>query len=699
MNRPSRIALLSLLLAIPPLPLQAQTAPKEQALNLQGADLRAFIQDVSRATGSKFILDPRVQGNVTISSEEALTPSDLLGVLLVTLRAHGLVAIPAGNGTYRVVPDETAAQQPASAGADGGPGFATLVLPLRNVDARTAAETLKPLVGRGGVVAPTPQGNSLLIADYSDNLQRLRGLVGQIDQDRSDIRIITLRNSAARELAGVVGQLTALPGGPDGARAGNLSVIAVDSSNSLMLRGDPLAVERMAMVVADLDSRAATSGDVRVVRLQHANAEQLVPVLQQIMGQASGDTGADATAAATPGAAAAGTGAATAGARRTHIARFPGANAIVISADAETQRTLSDVIRQLDTRREQVLVEAIVVEISDGMAKNLGVQFLLAGKNGNIPFGASNFPGDGPGILSLAAAAGTNPDPEPGSPEAALRAAALQSLLGNPGGVLGFGGSSDDALFGVIINAIKSDTASNLLSTPSILTLDNEEARILVGQEVPITTGEVLGDANANPFRTTTRQDVGIQLEVKPQINSGGGITLFLRQEVSAVAGTVSARSDDLILNKREIETTVLVDDGNIVVLGGLLDQGDQQSVDKIPVLGDLPAVGGLFRNRRREANRTNLMVFIRPTIIRDAREAQNATVPRYDYMRASQEAASGGQRAALDAVVQDYLRANPPRTLPADPAATAAPSGPPAQAAPADPAAPATAPAPERQP
>ena len=660
MNRPLRVLSLSVLLSLASGVVLAQAGPKEQALNLQGADLRAFIQDVSRATGSKFILDPRVQGNVTISSEEALSPSDLLGVLLVTLRAHGLVAIPAGNGTYRVVPDETAAQQPASAGAADGLGFATMVVPLRNVDARTAAETLKPLVGRGGVVAPTPQGNSLLIADYSDNLRRLRGLVGQIDQDRSDIRIVTLRNSAAREIAAVVGQLMAVPGGAEGVRSGTLSVIPVDSSNSLMLRGDPLAVEKMALVIADLDVRAATSGDVRVVRLQHANAEQLLPVLQQIMGQPATDPGADSVPAGAAAAPASGT--APAGGRRTHIARFPGANAIVISADAETQRTLADVIRQLDTRREQVLVEAIVVEISDGTAKNLGVQFLLAGKNGNIPFAASNFPGNGPGLLSLAAAANTDPGEEPGSPAAALRQAALQSLLGTTGGLLGFGGSSGDALFGLIINAVKSDSSSNLLSTPSILTLDNEEARILVGQEVPITTGEVLGDANTNPFRTTTRQDVGIQLEVKPQINSGGGITLFLRQEVSAVAGTISARSDDLILNKREIETTVLVDDGNIVVLGGLLDQGDQMSVDKIPVLGDLPGVGGLFRNKKRNANRTNLMVFIRPTIIRDAREAQNVTAPRYDYMRSSQESANGGQRAALDAVVQDYLRANPPR-------------------------------------
>ncbi len=662
-RRTSHLALALLLAGSPAITVAQQAAPPEQGINLQGADLRAFIQDVSRATGSTFILDPRVQGTVTITSEEPLSPADLLGVLLATLRTQGLVAIPTGTGAYRVVPDDTAAQQPASAGEEGQ-AFGTTVFPLRNIDARTAAETLKPLVGRGGVVAPTPQGNSLLVADYVDNLNRLRALIGQIDQDRSDIRTITLRNSAAREIAGVISQLVATPGGGEGGRPGTLTVIPVESSNSLMLRGDPVVVQRMATLVADLDHRASTSGDVRVVRLQHADAEQLLPVLEQIIGQApTGSSAAPAAAGAAPAAAA------VTGARRATIARFQGANAIVISADAENQRMLGDVIRQLDTRREQVLVEAIVVEVSDGTAKELGVQFLLAGKNGNIPFSATNFPGSGPGLLSLAAAAGTDDDAEPGSPESLLREAAIQSLLGATGGLLGLVGSSDDALFGLIINAVKSDETSNLLSTPSILTLDNEEARILVGQEVPITTGEVLGDANSNPFRTTTRQDVGILLEVKPQINSGGGITLFLRQEVSAVAGAVSASSDDLILNKREIETTVLVDDGSIVVLGGLLDQGDRLSVDKVPVLGDLPGVGALFRNQRRGTNRTNLMVFIRPTIIRNARDAQNATGPRFDYMRASQAGAGEDQRALLDSLVRDYLRTEPPRAAP-EPAA-----------------------------
>ena len=642
-------------------PDEAETEEARQSLNLQGVDLRAFIQDVSLATGSTFILDPRVQGNVTITSQEALTPSDLLGVLLATLRAHSLVAIPSGNNTYRIVPDEGAAGMPASAGRDGV-GYATEIFSLRHVDARTAAETLKSLVGRGGVVAPMPQGNSLLVADYADNLARLRGLVARFDQDRSDIRTITLRNSSAREIATVVTQLVASPGGSEGGRSGPLSVIPVESSNAVMLRGDPAVVDRIARVVADLDERASASADVRVVRLQHADAEQMLPMLQQLVGQSSDAQGS------TPVAAAAESSAATAiPGRRANLARFPGANAIVISADAETQRMLASVISQLDTRREQVLVEAIVVEITDGTAKKLGVQFLLAGKDGNIPFAASNFPGSGAGILPLAGAV-ANRDAEDGSAGANLRDNALASLINTAGGLFGIGGSNSDQLFGAIITAVKSDNQSNLLSTPSILTLDNQEARILVGQEVPITTGEVLGDNNANPFRTTERQDVGIQLEVKPQINPGGGITLFLRQEVSAIAGVLGAGSNDLILNKREIETTVQVDDGSIVVLGGLLDQSEQLSVDKIPVLGDIPVAGGLFRSKSRQKSRTNLMVFIRPTILRTAADARNTTAPRYEYMRDRDPGVDAGERAVLDAVVQDYLRTQPPQADAVDP-------------------------------
>ncbi|WP_425493526.1 type II secretion system secretin GspD [Marilutibacter chinensis] len=658
-----------------------------QSLNVRNADIRAFIQDVARATGTTFIVDPRVQGTVNVNRSEPMSGQELLGVLLAVLRANGLVAVPAGTGAYRVVPDDTAAQQPGSAGDDAG--FATQVIPLRTVDARIAAETLKPLVGRGGVVLPMPQSNSLLVADYADNLRRIRGLIAQVDNDRATIDTVTLRNSSAQEIASTVTRL--FGGGSDGANPA-LSVLPVESSNSIVVRGDAQLIQRVVQMILELDRRAESSGDVRVVKLRHANAEQLLPVLQQLIGQAPEGAayGADAPPSAAVSTAAPTGSQVIAGVpgKRPTIVRYPGSNSLIINADPETQRTLLDVINQLDTRREQVLVEAIVVEISDEAAKELGVQFLLGGKDGNIPFLATQYPSSKTGIMPIAAGiAAGEPGDDDDDADGVLdlaRRTAVQSLLGLSGGLAGLAGSSSDAVFGMIINAVKSDTGSNLLSTPSIMTLDNEEARILVGQEVPITTGEVLGDSNSNPFRTIQRQDVGVQLEVKPQINAGGGITLFLRQEVSSIAGPVSANFNELVLNKREIETRVQVDDGAIVVLGGLLDQNDRLTVDKIPGLGDLPLVGGLFRSTARENNKRNLMVFIRPTVIRDASDAQRETAYRYGYIRERQLEAQQAedQRAALDALVQEYLRMSPPVQPPASGSAPPAPS---AQTAPVD--------------
>ncbi len=682
MNRFLLSTLLIASLALQPVaaPLAQTAQPRAAgALDMQGADIRAFIQDVARATGTTFIVDPRVQGTVNVNRSAPMSEQELLGVLLAVLRANGLVAVPAGAGAYRVVPDDTAAQQPGSAGG-GAMGFATQVIPLRTVDARIAAETLKPLVGRGGVVLPMPQSNSLLVADYADNLRRIRELVAQVDSDRATIDTVTLRNSSAQEIAATVSRLFGIGSADGGSTA--LSILPVESSNSIVVRGDAALIQRITAMILELDRRAESSGDVRVVKLRHANAEQLLPVLQQLVGQApDGATSADrpASNAVDPAGANAEVIAGTAGKRPT-IVRYPGSNSLIINADPETQRTLLDVINQLDTRREQVLVEAIVVEISDEAAKELGVQFLLAGKDGRIPFTATQYPSSSVGIMPIAAgvAAGAPGEDDDGNPLLdAARAAALNSLLGLTGGLAGIAGSSGDAVFGMIINAVKSDTGSNLLSTPSILTLDNEQARILVGQEVPITTGEVLGDSNSNPFRTIQRQDVGVQLEVKPQVNSGGGITLFLRQEVSSIAGPVSSSLNELVLNKREIETRVQVDDGAIVVLGGLLDQTDRVTVDKVPGLGDIPLIGGLFRSTARRNDQRNLMVFIRPTVIRDASDAQRATSQRYDYIRDRQLQAQDPrqQRATLDALVQDYLRASPP-VAPPMPLPAAPPAG-----------------------
>lgn len=659
------VALSALIAAQGPLlasPVMAQDGGR-QTLNVQGADIRAFIQDVARTTGRTFIVDPAVTGSVTVTSQRALSRSELFEVFLSTLRANGLVVTPTSSGAYRISPAQGAAQGPSTVGSER---FSTQVFQLRNIDAASAAETIRPLVGPQGQVLANPSGNSVVVADFADNLSRIRSLIQRIDVDRAAFDVVTLENSSAAEIAGVLAQVLTPPGGQPG--QGMVSVTPVASSNSVILRGDPAAVARVRPLVEDLDRRARSADDVKVVFLQHANAEQLLPVLQQIVGQPV--TAASATA--TP-AAARGTGEAAApspqvaapaapvAGQKASIARFPGANALVISASADTQRMLAEVIRQLDSRRQQVLIEAIVVELGDTAVRELGVQWLLAGSDGN-PIGLTNYSDRSAPLVPIAggAAAGQLDKDDPLREQ--LQNLALNSLLGANGFIGGGGGRiGSDGLFGFIINAAKSDEGSNLLQTPSLMTLDNEEATILVGQEVPITTGEALLDGNSNPFRTTQRQDIGVKLIVKPQINAGGSITLFLRQEVSSINGVLTNSASDLVLNKRELETTLVVDDGEIAVAGGLLDQNDRLSVDKVPGLGDIPVLGNLFKSTSRQRGRTNLMVFIRPTIIRTPGDAQQLSADRWGYMRGEQLRAQPGVEPSLDEMLRDYMRTQAP--------------------------------------
>ncbi|TPW04625.1 MAG: proteinral secretion pathway protein D [bacterium] len=641
----------------------APAAAQSQTLNVQGADIRAFIQDVARSTGRTFIVDPGVSGTVTVSSDRPLSRTQLFEVFLSTLRANGLVVTPTASGAYRISPAQGAAQGPATVGSER---FSTEVFQLRNIDAASAAETIRPLVGAQGQVLANPGANSVVVADFSDNLVRIRALIGRIDVDRTGFEVVTLENSSAREIANVLQTVLAPPGGQPG--SGMVTVTPVESSNSIVLRGDPSAMARIRPLIEDLDRRAESADDVRVVFLQHADAEALLPVLQQVVGQpvtaatanspASGRSGAgsDAAAAAAPAAAPA----VPVAGQSAVIARFPGANALVISASADTQRMLAEVIRQLDQRRQQVLIEAIVVELSDNAVKELGVQWLLAGADGN-PVGLTNYSDRAAPLVPLAGGAGAGQLPAGDPLREQLQNLALNTLLGANGFIGGGGGRIGDGLFGFIINAAKTDAGSNLLQTPSLMTLNNEEATILVGQEVPITTGETLLDGNANPFRTTQRQDIGVKLVVRPQINAGGSITLFLRQEVSSINGVLTDSANDLVLNKRELETTLVVDDGDIAVAGGLLDQNDRLSVDGVPGLASLPYVGGLFRSTSRQRGRTNLMVFIRPTIIRSPADAQALAADRWGYMRQQQLNNAPGVEPSLDEMLRDYMRTQAP--------------------------------------
>jgi general secretion pathway protein D len=695
---------LALLVAVPLAPAWSQ-----YTVNFRDADVRAFIEDASRVTGRTFIVDPAVQGKVSVVTPRPLSRSEYFELFLSTLRANGLLAVPISGGAFRIQPVAGAAStSSARVARRGSPNnFVTEIFRLRNIEGAQALESLRPLVSREGSITST--ANSIVVADYADNVARIRQILRNIDRDTSTTRVVTLQNAGAREIAASLNQLME---GVAGDRGRMVSVVPVDSSNSLALRGEANMVARLAAMAEDLDRRAANGTEIRVVFLEHADAAQLLPVIQHLLGQPvtppptnartalsnpspSNASGGGARPARQPigndtenppaqAPAAAGGGTSIFGPRGAVVTRFEGANAIVIAAPKDVQRSLGEVIRQLDTRREQVLVEAIIVEISDQAAKRLGVQLLLAGLEGsNIPFAVTNYSNASPNILTVAGAIaaerlrtttttvnGQVVTTNQTSPVAdALQEAAVSSVLGATGGIAGYAVRAGDAILGAIVNAVKSDTKSNILSTPSIMTLDNQEARILVGQEVPITTGEALADNFENQFRTVQRQNVGITLQVKPQINAGGAIKLTLRQEVSSIAGPVARGSSDLILNKREIETTITVDDGEIVGIGGLLDDNERRTIEAIPLLGDLPVIGNLFRSKSRARDKTNLMVFIRPTVLRSREDARAMTEQRYGYIRSRQYSQDPYQEPTIDELVREYMGAVPPAPPPAAPA------------------------------
>jgi general secretion pathway protein D len=702
-------AALALVLAAPVPALQAQ-----QTLNVRDADIRAFIQDAARVTGRTFIIDNRVQGKVSVVTDRPLSKSEYFEIFLSTLRANGLVAVPAPGGSYRIQPADGASGQPSAVGAGANRNqFVTEVFRLHSIDAASALETLRPLISKDGAVTANRAGNSIVVADYADNIARIRQVIARIDRDNAATQIVTLKNAGAREIAASLQALVGGGAGEAGSSSAAASVIPVDSSNSVALRGDPATVSRLADTARALDKQAASGTEIRVYWLEHADAEKLLPVLQQLIGQtptssgsSSSDTsttssflsrsnsGGDSNTSAVPvpqpsapvsvapSSSSGGNGIATRG--PAIVTRYEGANAIIVAANSDVQRLLGETIRQIDTRREQVLVEAIIVEISDAAAKKLGVQFLLGStKTG---FAATNYSNASPNILTLAGAYGATqlgttettvvaPDGTRTTTTAttnndlanSLQQAAVDSLSAATGG---FGGIAtqlgDHGFFGAIISAVKSDTDSNILSTPSVMTMDNQKASILVGQEVPVTTGEALSQNFDNQFRTVQRQNVGVQLDVKPQVNEGGAIKLFLRQEVSSIAGPVSNNNSDLIINKREIETTVTVDDGEILALGGLLDDNERKTIERIPLLSSIPGIGELFKSRSRSRTKTNLMVFIRPTILRSKEDARRLTAQRYGYIRGQQLLKDPESEPSIDELVRDYMGAVPPGSAPA---------------------------------
>lgn len=611
-------------------------------LSLNDVEITALIDDVSIITGYTFILHPDVRRTkVTVMSQAPMSTNEVFQVFLSTLRVHGFAAIPAGRGVYRIVPEQAAIGE--AGGVNTGPNaFITEVFKLDNFSAIEAAQMVKPLIDAQGQVVANARSNTLVLVDYSSNMPRLREIVAGLDSDdRTKVETLELRNVPAREIQSI---LTDLMGERDDSPGARFEISASTTSNSIVVRGDEAKVQRALRVARELDQTDPVRDSLRVIELKNSDAVDIVPILERLA-----ETMAEQSApgdSQVPGAT---------------IAHHQPSNSLVISASPDTILAMERVVEALDKRRAQVLVEAIIVEMSDNTARELGVQFLLSGTGeSTVPFLSTNFTRSAPNLLQLAGATvdptvfgGTNPFTE----------GAVSSLLGLDGTSFGVGGRDGDTLFGAILTAVESDTDSKVLSKPFNMTLDNGTSELLVGSQIPVTTGETLSSDNSNPFRTVTRQDVGIKLKVTPRISADDTINLEIFQEVSSVSTTIESGTDDFVTDLRQITTNVLADDGEIIVIGGLIQQRDDVINSKVPVAGDIPVVGNLFKSERTAYNRTNLMVFIRPTIVRNREDARAVTSRNYRFIRAEELLREGDEDATsgIDAFIGSVLGTTPP--------------------------------------
>ena len=596
----------------------------DHLITMQQADIRAFINDVSVVTGKTFLVDPRVQGKVTISSEKSLSPNEVFSVFKDVMRVHGYTLVRTATGEYRVTLIQGAAQDSPFTQGNGTNGqFATIVVKLNNADASEAARLIKPVMHSQGQLTANAGGKVLVITDFPENLRKAREIVAALDVTDSVIESFTLQNLSAVDAQEALRTL--------GGNKSPYTVVSIPGTNSIIVEGPSASLAKLRPIIQSMDQGSvAPRGAVSVVPLRFADGEDIITLLNTLLPSYVEEGKPQPTAA-----------------------YDPGSNTIIISADGEVQAAVEQIIRRLDQRRPQVLVEAIIVEISDTTARELGVEFAIAGLNGNAaPLLSSNFSRSAPDILGLSGAIATAQD----GFSIEEQTAAVSSLVGLDGGIAGIGGISNDTLYSAVINALETDQDSNILSTPFVTTLDNVPATFLVGQEIPITSSETFSNTTLNPFRTFERQEVGIQLEVLPQISEGDVIRLEIRQEVSSIEGALTSLAQDFVTNKREIQTTVLANDGEIIVLGGLLADDEQIEVSKVPVLGDVPVLGKLFQSKGRSRAKTNLMVFLRPKIIRNASDARPLTQSRLDQIRLEDRLQSDREISKIDT----YLSRNP---------------------------------------
>lgn len=582
-------------------------AGQEMTLNFADADIRTVIEAVAQRTGRNFIIDPRVKGKVTVISQKAMDPNELYEVFLSILKIHGYAAIP-GRNAIKIVPEVNAKQDAIETIAgkgvrdDDSDAFVTHVLEVKHVDAAQLVPILRPLVPQRGHLAAYPASNVLIISDSAANIARLATIVRRIDQATGDeIEVIPLQHASATEIVRVITQLE----GRDAKKPDSSQIIADERTNSILLGGAVASRVRIRALISHLDTPMDTGGHTHVVYLKNAVAKDLVSVL----------TGVSKSVVAGKGQKSAATGAVG----NITIQADENTNALVINAPPDVFRSLRSVIQKLDIRRAQVLVEAVIAEVTTGSSTELGVQWAGDGSASDNPIGIISFNNN------AAAMGGLLEDP----PQLAPVSGGLNLGIGK------FTGSNKVA---ALLNALTADTSNNILSTPTLVTLDNEEAEIVVGNNVPFLTGQYTnaGTTGAtNPFSTIQRQDVGLTLKIKPQINEGNAVKLDVQQEVSSIAD--SAVGVDLITNKRSIKTSVMVDDDQILVLGGLIEDVLREKEERVPLLGDIPILGWLFRYNTVSKDKTNLMVFLHPTILKDAAFSAKVTHDKYTYLRDKQ--------------------------------------------------------------
>lgn len=672
MNRPNRISWFSACLLLCSLWAGALHAEEETVtLNFVNAEIESVVKAVGLISNRNFILDPRVKGTVNIVSSKPVARGLTYQILLSALRLQGFSAIEAG-GITKIVPESDAKQNFSLTGGKGikasGDRIVTQVYPLQNESATQMVPILRPLITPNNTISAYAGTNTLVITDYADNIRRINMIIEAIDQaNYGEVAVIKLQYVSALDLAQILGRLlgeaTVAPAAAPqiaGTETGQRFVVMPDvRSNSLLIRSDsPARIARARSLIGQMDVPGSQTGNINVVYLRNAEAVKLAETLRAIL---SGENkpAIPAASLAAPGQPASATPAAPSSGASTGstIQADPQTNSLIITAPDNVYNILRAVIDKLDARRAQVFVEALIVEVTTDKAAEFGIQWqapLGSGGNNNAVVAGTNFGTGGSNIVNL--------NTGKVLPNAGFNLGLLQRLT--------IGGQEITGLT-ALARMLESDANANILSTPNLLTLDNEEARIIIGKNVPFITGSyaqptgTVTGATVSPFQTIERKDVGLTLKVKPQVAEGGTVKMQIYQEASSIQDTSNAAG--VITNKRSIESTVLVDDGQIIVLGGLIQDDVRDGLDKVPGLGDIPILGSLFKYESRKHVKTNLMVFLRPRVLRNATAAATLTGDRYDYIRNEQAHSATGPHLFLPNTPPPLLPELKPQPAPAE--------------------------------